>query len=65
VTKSSKKGPLKYFSAIFNNGSYFEIPSSSRSYLKKQKIISNRNKDSLKNIKIHPLELIEGKSDVM
>lgn len=65
VIKSKKNGPLKYFSAILIKGSYFEIPSSSRSYLKKHRTMSRRNKDSLKKIIIHPPEFIEGKSVVI
>ena len=65
VIKSKKKGPLKYFSAILINGSYFEMPSSSRSYLKKQRAMSIRNKNSLTKIKIHPSAFMEGKSVVI
>jgi hypothetical protein len=63
--KSKKKGPLKYFSAILIKGSYFEMPSSSRSYLKKHRVMSRKNKDSLKKITIHPLVFMEGKSVVI
>jgi hypothetical protein len=65
VIKSKKNGPLKYFSAISIKGSYFEMPSSSRSYLKKQRTMSIRNKDSLKKMIIQPSEFIDGNSVVI